>query len=86
MELREGQYLAIAGLMDNETTRNLTKIPILGDIPILGEFFKSRGVRRAPDRAAGDRDPGAGAGHRQRRRKVPTGEPGPIAGSRQLEA
>jgi len=45
VELREGQYLAIAGLLDNETTRNLTKIPILGDIPILGEFFKSRGVR-----------------------------------------
>jgi pilus assembly protein CpaC len=45
VELREGQYLAIAGLMDNETTRNLTKIPFLGDIPILGELFKSRGIR-----------------------------------------
>ncbi|HET7055329.1 MAG TPA: hypothetical protein VFI12_02640, partial [Thermomicrobiales bacterium] len=45
VELREGQNLAIAGLMDNETTRNLTKIPILGDIPILGELFKSRGIR-----------------------------------------
>jgi pilus assembly protein CpaC len=45
VELREGQYLAIAGLLDNETTRNLTKIPILGDIPILGELFKSRGIR-----------------------------------------
>ena len=42
VELREGQYLAIAGLMDNETTRNLTKIPLLGDIPILGELFKCR--------------------------------------------
>ncbi len=45
VELREGQYLAIAGLLDNETTRNFTKIPILGDIPILGELFKSRGIR-----------------------------------------
>jgi pilus assembly protein CpaC len=45
VELREGQYLAIAGLLDNETTRNLTKIPLLGDIPILGELFKSRGIR-----------------------------------------
>jgi Flp pilus assembly secretin CpaC len=45
VELRQGQYLVIAGLLDNETTRNLTKIPILGDIPILGEFFKSRGIR-----------------------------------------
>jgi pilus assembly protein CpaC len=45
VELRQGQYLAIAGLLDNETTRNLTKIPILGDIPILGELFRSRGIR-----------------------------------------
>jgi pilus assembly protein CpaC len=46
VELREGQYLGIAGLLDNESTRNLTKIPILGDIPILGELFKSRALRQ----------------------------------------
>jgi pilus assembly protein CpaC len=46
VELREGQYLAVAGLLDNESTRNLTKIPILGDIPILGELFKSRAMRQ----------------------------------------
>jgi pilus assembly protein CpaC len=46
VELREGQYLAIAGLMDNESTRNLTKIPFLGDIPILGELFRSRELRQ----------------------------------------
>jgi pilus assembly protein CpaC len=45
VELRQGQYLAIAGLLDNETTRSLTKIPLLGDIPILGELFRSRGIR-----------------------------------------
>ncbi len=42
VELREGQFLAIAGLLDNSTIENVTKIPILGDIPIIGEFFKSR--------------------------------------------
>ena len=46
VELREGQYMAIAGLLDNESSRNLTKIPILGDIPILGELFKSRNLRQ----------------------------------------
>ncbi|HET8633750.1 MAG TPA: pilus assembly protein N-terminal domain-containing protein [Gemmatimonadales bacterium] len=46
VELREGQWLAIAGLMDNNMTNNVTKIPILGDIPILGELFKSRGIRQ----------------------------------------
>jgi pilus assembly protein CpaC len=76
VELREGQYLAIAGLMDNETTRNLTKIPILGDIPILGEFFKTRNNRDrrtelmvvvTPELVqAVDAAP-----------KMPTGEPGP---------
>jgi pilus assembly protein CpaC len=76
VELREGQYLAIAGLLDNETTRNLTKIPILGDIPILGELFKSRGIRDRRTELlvivqpqlvqAGDSIPA-----------LPTGEPGP---------
>ena len=46
VELREGQHLAIAGLLDHESTRNLTKIPFLGDIPILGELFKSRSMRQ----------------------------------------
>ncbi len=42
VEMREGQYLAIAGLLDNRLLDNVTKIPILGDIPVLGELFKSR--------------------------------------------
>jgi pilus assembly protein CpaC len=46
VELRQGQWLAIAGLMDNNMTNNVTKIPILGDLPILGELFKSRGIRQ----------------------------------------
>ena len=75
VELREGQHLAIAGLLDNESTRNLTKIPILGDIPILGEFFKSKQTAPAPDRARRDRD--ALAGHGQRHRSAdPDGRAG----------
>ena len=46
VELREGQFLAIAGLLDNSLINNVTKIPILGDIPLLGELFKSRAVRQ----------------------------------------
>jgi pilus assembly protein CpaC len=77
VELREGQYLAIAGLLDNESTRNLTKIPILGDIPILGELFKSRALRQRRTELlvlvtpqfvmASDSAP-----------KIPTGEPGAV--------
>jgi pilus assembly protein CpaC len=46
VEMKNGQYLAIAGLIDNTMTDNSTKIPFLGDIPILGQFFKSKDARQ----------------------------------------
>ncbi len=46
VELKEGQYLAIAGLLDNATTDNVSKIPVLGDIPILGELFRSKNLQQ----------------------------------------
>jgi pilus assembly protein CpaC len=46
VEMKSGQYMAIAGLMDNRMTDNATKIPILGDIPILGQFFRSKDARQ----------------------------------------
>ena len=41
VELRDGQSFALAGLLDNSETKSLSKIPGLGDIPILGNLFKS---------------------------------------------
>lgn len=41
LELHDGQSFVIAGLMDNRVTRNMSKLPGLGDIPILGKFFQS---------------------------------------------
>ena len=46
VEMREGQYLVLAGLMDNRFIDNVSKIPILGDIPILGQFFRSKEARQ----------------------------------------
>jgi pilus assembly protein CpaC len=46
VELRDGQHLAIAGLMDNSMIKDVTKIPILGSIPILGMFFRSNAARQ----------------------------------------
>jgi pilus assembly protein CpaC len=46
VEMREGQYLAIAGLMDNTLLENSTKIPLLGDLPILGQLFRSKDARQ----------------------------------------
>lgn len=42
IELRDGQTFGIAGLLDQRTTVQLSKIPGIGDVPILGELFKSR--------------------------------------------
>jgi pilus assembly protein CpaC len=35
-----GMTMVIGGLMNSEEGKNITKVPLLGDIPILGEFFK----------------------------------------------
>ena len=32
--------MAIGGLIDSSESKNITRVPILGYIPILGEFFK----------------------------------------------
>jgi pilus assembly protein CpaC len=42
VELSEGQSFAISGLLDNRETENMSKIPFIGDIPILGKLFQSR--------------------------------------------
>src|SRR5262245_32646460 len=46
LELRDGQSFALAGLIDNSQQVSLSKIPLLADIPILGELFKSRSFQR----------------------------------------
>jgi pilus assembly protein CpaC len=42
VQLRDGQTFAIAGLIDNRVTEAGSKIPGLGDLPIIGQFFRSR--------------------------------------------
>ncbi|MBA2526814.1 MAG: type II and III secretion system protein family protein [Pyrinomonadaceae bacterium] len=46
VELRDGQSFALAGLLDNNETQSLSKIPVLGDIPILGSLFKSKSFQK----------------------------------------
>jgi pilus assembly protein CpaC len=46
-ELQDGQSFVIAGLMDNRVTNLANKIPGLGDIPILGNFFKSKSQQKS---------------------------------------
>ena len=40
MTLESGSTIVIGGLMDSSESKVITKIPLLGDIPIIGEFFK----------------------------------------------
>jgi pilus assembly protein CpaC len=46
-ELQDGQSFVIAGLIDNRVTDIWNKIPGLGDIPILGNFFKSKSASKS---------------------------------------
>lgn len=46
VELREGQHLVIAGLLDHSIQESMRKLPILGDIPILGTLFSSSDERQ----------------------------------------
>jgi pilus assembly protein CpaC len=48
IELRDGQPFAIAGLLDNRAQVQMSKIPGIGDIPILGNLlFKTRSTTRS---------------------------------------
>jgi pilus assembly protein CpaC len=49
MILKDGQSFVIAGLVNNQVVEQFSKIPGLGDLPILGQFFKSRSVNKSQD-------------------------------------
>jgi len=46
-EMQDGQSFVIAGLMDNRVTNLTSKVPGIGDIPILGNLFKSRSLSKS---------------------------------------
>jgi pilus assembly protein CpaC len=46
VELQDGQTFAIAGLMNNTLTSQMSKIPGIGDIPILGYLFRSKAAQK----------------------------------------
>jgi len=47
MDLRDGQSFAIAGLVDNRVTQQMSKIPGIGDIPVLGKLFQSKSLSKS---------------------------------------
>jgi len=41
VDLKEGESIILAGLLSEEMKKNIKKVPLLGDIPILGAIFRS---------------------------------------------
>ena len=46
VELGSGQSFAIAGLLQNATAQNVDKFPGLGDLPVVGQLFRSESFRQ----------------------------------------
>ena len=46
VDLREGQWLAIAGLIQDSQNGSKARVPFVGDIPYLDMFFSKRSVKR----------------------------------------
>ena len=40
--VKDGQTIAIGGLRKTETSKDITKVPVLGDIPLVGALFMSQ--------------------------------------------
>jgi pilus assembly protein CpaC len=47
--LKDGESFAIAGLIDNRVIETLSKVPGLGDLPVLGKIFRSRSTQKSTD-------------------------------------
>jgi len=47
VELKDGQSFGIAGLLDQRTQTQMSKIPGVGDLPIIGHLFQSKNVNRS---------------------------------------
>ena len=48
--VKEGEVLVIGGVSQRTTTETISKVPLLGDIPLLGWLFKRRTFEIDPDR------------------------------------
>ncbi len=47
--LKDGETFAIAGLIDNRVVQVFNRVPGLGDIPIIGNLFRSRSTKKTQD-------------------------------------
>jgi pilus assembly protein CpaC len=46
VDLREGQWLAIAGLIQDQQSGSKSRVPVIGDLPVVGSLFSNKQVKR----------------------------------------
>jgi Flp pilus assembly secretin CpaC len=46
LSLETGQTVVLSGLVHSDDAQNIQKVPLLGDIPILGELFRSHSFQK----------------------------------------
>jgi len=44
VSVQDGSRIVLGGLINRKSTNNVTKVPLLGDIPVLGYLFKQEGI------------------------------------------
>ena len=53
MTVDDGEIAVLGGLLDDNERRTIEKIPLLGDIPVLGDLFKSKAQVADQDQSDG---------------------------------
>ena len=49
VRIKDGETLVIGGMIQETETKSVKKIPFLGDIPVLGMFFRSTGTSKSKE-------------------------------------
>ena len=47
MRVRDGQTLVLTGVISDSDSQEIRKWPVLGDIPFIGQFFRSSAGQRS---------------------------------------
>jgi general secretion pathway protein D len=45
--VRDGETVILGGIIREQDDKTINKVPVLGDLPVLGNLFRSRGVTKA---------------------------------------
>ena len=52
IRVRDGELFVIGGLYQENKTNNVTRVPVIGYIPLLGELFKTRTTQHSKSQMA----------------------------------